>query len=75
MKSPIKIIKRKQDEEQKKENDSDELTTSAGQESVERRTREMASTIKGWVSEFQQRKRSQSHSFPRFNVTPASQNT
>jgi hypothetical protein len=71
MKSSIKIIKRKQDE------DSNELKGSEGERSVERSTREMVTTIKSWIIELQQRKRDQGHSFSDLPVTataPVSQN-
>lgn len=57
MKSAIKIIKRKQD------NDSNNLPTSNVEPSVERSTREMVSTVKSWIAELQQRKRAEAHSF------------
>lgn len=55
MKSTIKIVKRKQSE------DENDLKTPP-QKSVERATREVVSTVKGWISELKQRKRNQSHS-------------
>ena len=75
MKSSIKIIKRSQDEEHKEEEDSKELKAPQGEKSVEQTTREVASTIKGWIAELQQRKRAQDHSFPPFSVATARQNT
>ena len=58
MKSAIKIIKRGQD------NDSNNLPTSNGEQSVEQSTRAMVSTVKSWIAELQQRKRAETHSFP-----------
>jgi hypothetical protein len=58
MKSSIKIIKQKRDE------DSTELKTSEGEKSVEQSTREMVTTVKSWIVELQQRKRAQASSFP-----------
>ena len=72
MKSSIKIIKRKRDE------DANDLKTSEGENSVERSTREMVRTVKSWIAELQERKRAQAHSFSRLTVTttaPAHQNT
>ena len=74
MKSSIKIIKRK-------DADSIDLKTSevkkAGEESVEQSTREMVSTVKSWIAEFQQRKRAQVHGvshLPVITTAPVSQN-
>ena len=75
MKSSIKIVKRKQTEKHKQDEDSNELKTAETEKSVDQTSREMASTIKGWIAELQQRKRSQGHSLPRFTVATASQNT
>ena len=58
MKSAIKIIKRKQD------HDSNNLPTSNAEQSVEQSTREMVSTVKGWIAQLHQRKRAEPHSFP-----------
>ena len=72
MKSSIKIVKRKRDE------DSNDLKTSEGEKSVERSTREMVSTVKSWIAELQQRKRAQGHSFSDLSVIATaspSQNT
>ncbi len=72
MKSSIRIIKRKSDE------DANELKTSEGEKSVERTTREIVSTVKSWIAETQQRKRAQSQSFSHqtvFATDPASQNS
>lgn len=72
MKSSIKIIKRKQNE------DAIDLKTAEGEKSVEQSTREMVSTVKGWIAELQQRKRAQSQSFSHLTVfaaAPANQNT
>jgi hypothetical protein len=71
MKSSIKIIKRKQ-------KDAIDLTTAEVEKSVEQSTREMVSTVKGWIAELQQRKRAQSQSFSHLTVfaaAPANQNT
>jgi hypothetical protein len=57
MKSAIKIIKRKQ------EADSNNLATSNSEQSVERNTREMVNTVKTWIADLQQRKRTEAHSF------------
>ena len=65
MKPAIKIIKRKQD------NDSTNLPASNGEQSVERSTRAMVSTVKGWIVELQQRKRAEIHSFPRLPAVVA----
>ena len=54
MKSSIKIIKLKRDENPKG------LKTSES-EASERSTREMVSTVKTWIAELQQRKRAQIH--------------
>jgi hypothetical protein len=62
MRGSIKIIKRGQSEAQK------DLTTSGGEKSVEKSTRDMASTVKSWIAELQQRKRSQVYSFPSLPV-------
>ena len=72
MKSPVKIIKRKRDD------DSTDLKTSEGEKSVERSTLDMASTVKSWIAELQERKRAQSHSFPHLTelaTAPVSHNT
>lgn len=58
MKSAIKIIKRKQDHV------SNNLPTANAEQSVEQSTRQMMSTVKGWIAELQQRKRAEIHSFP-----------
>jgi hypothetical protein len=58
MKSAIKIVKRKQD------HDSNNLPTANAEQSVEQSTRQMVSTVKGWIAELQQRKRAETHSFP-----------
>ena len=57
MKSTVKIVKRKKSE------DENDLKTAQPQKSVERGTREVVSTVKGWISELKQRKRGQCHSF------------
>ena len=72
MKSSIKIVKRKRDE------DSKDLRTSEGEKSVERSTREMVSTVKSWIAELQERKRAQNQSFSHLTVfatDPAGQNS
>jgi hypothetical protein len=58
MKPSVKIIKRRQDE------DSNELKILEAKKSVEPSTRELAQTVKCWITEFQQGKRAQGHSFP-----------
>ncbi|HUS12499.1 MAG TPA: hypothetical protein VMZ30_18670 [Pyrinomonadaceae bacterium] len=71
MKSSIKIIKRKQNE------DAIDLKTAEGEKSVEQSTREMVSTVKSWIAELQQRKRAQVHGFshlPVITSAPVSQN-
>ena len=68
----IKIIKRKQDEV------SNELKRSQSERSAEGSTREIATTIKSWIAELQERKRAQQHSSfdPSITATdPLSQNT
>ncbi len=57
MKSTVKIVKRKRGE------DENDLKTAEPHKSVERATREVVSTVKGWISELRQRKSGQSHSF------------
>jgi hypothetical protein len=57
MKSSIKIIKRKTDDQPQ------ESKPSESKDSVERGTREIVSTVKSWIAELQQKKRAQSHSF------------
>jgi hypothetical protein len=71
MKTSIRIIKRKQCEA------SNELETSGAEKSVAQSTREMANTVKGWVAEFRQRERAQSHHLIRLNAafTTAGRNT
>ena len=69
MKSTVKIVKRKQGE------DENDLKTAQHQKSVERATREVVSTVKGWISELKQRKSGQSHSFaplPAIGINQAS---
>jgi len=77
MKSPIKVVKRKQDESLKRDEDANELKTPETEASTERGPSDIASTVKGWIVELQQRKRAQSHSFPRLPiiVNTASPNT
>jgi hypothetical protein len=60
MKSGIKIIKRNRD------HGSNNVPTPNVEQSVERSTREMVSTVKTWIAELQQRKRAEVHSFPEF---------
>lgn len=67
MKSSIKIIKRKQNE------DSIDLKTAEVEKSVEETTREMVSTVKGWIAELQQRKHTQAHVFPGLPAMAAGQ--
>lgn len=58
MKPGIKIIKRR---------DGDELgplETSDSERSIEQETRDMVSTVKTWITELQERKRSQLRTFP-----------
>ena len=57
MRTGIKIIKRKA------EGDANDLRTATGEKSVEQTTREMVSTVKSWIAEVQQRKRTERHSF------------
>jgi len=58
MKASIKILKRRLDGQHKQE--SNESKTSEAKKSAERSTSEMVSTVKSWIVELQQRKRSQS---------------
>jgi hypothetical protein len=54
------------------------LKPSENENSVERSTREMVSTVKSWIAELQQRKRAQVHSFshlPVIATTSANENT
>lgn len=72
MKSSIKIIKRKRDE------DSIDLKPAQGAKSVEQSTREMVGTVKSWIAELQQRKHAQADVFPRLPaiaVAQVSENT
>jgi lipid II:glycine glycyltransferase (peptidoglycan interpeptide bridge formation enzyme) len=72
MKSSIKIIKPKRDEDPK------DLQPSENEKSVERSTREMVTTVKSWIAELQKRKRAQVQSFSHLTViatAPANQNT
>jgi hypothetical protein len=66
MKSSIRIIKRKLEEE---ENDSQ---GSVREQAVDRKPgeikREMVSTVKSWIAELQQRKRAEGRSFSRLPV-------
>ena len=63
MKSSIKIIKRKQEE------DSNNLKTPGIEKSVEISTSEMVTTVKSWIAELQQRKRAQRRSLSDLTVT------
>ena len=56
MKSSIRIRKGKPEKE------SNDLITRPDVDSVERTTRKIVDTVKGWISESQQRKRAQRHS-------------
>jgi hypothetical protein len=72
MKSSIRIIKQKRDEDPK------DLKPSESENPIERSTREMESTVKSWIGELQKRKRAQVHSFSHLPVTaigPTNQNT
>ena len=74
MKSSIKIIKRTHNGTQEDE-ESNELKTG---KTAERKTRDLVRTIKSWIDEVQQRKRTQGHSFsplPVIATVPANQNT
>lgn len=64
MKSGIKIVKRKQD------SDSDQPAPLPEEKSVERSMREMANTVKGWITELKEAKQLQSHSFARLTEQP-----
>jgi hypothetical protein len=71
MKSSIRIIKRHRND------DSSDLKTPEGEKSVERCTRDMANTVKSWIAELQERKRTQRYSFPHLTeiaATPVSHN-
>ena len=57
MKTAIKIVKRNRDEE------SHDSQICKREKSVEQNTREMVGTVKSWIVEVQQRKRTQIHSF------------
>jgi hypothetical protein len=67
MKSSIKIIKRKRDE------DSIDLKPAESEKSIEQSTREMVGTVKNWIAELQQRKRAQAHVFPQLPVIAVAQ--
>jgi hypothetical protein len=72
MKSSIKIIKRTQLEESKCSK------TFEAEKSVEQKTRELVSTVKSWITEFQERKRTQAHSFsnlPVIGIVPSEQDS
>jgi hypothetical protein len=72
MKSSIKIIKRARLEE------SSGMKTFEAEKSVEQKTRELVSTVKSWVTELQERKRTQVHSFsnlPVICIVPSEQDS
>jgi hypothetical protein len=77
MKSPIKVIKRKQDEKHKQDEGSPDVEAPEDERSSERSTRKMASTVKSWIAELQQKKHAQDHSFSPLPAlgTATSQNT
>jgi hypothetical protein len=56
MKAGIRIIKRNA------AGDATDLQTATAEKSVEQTTREMVSTVKSWIAEVQQRKRTERHS-------------
>jgi hypothetical protein len=56
MRTGIRIIKRNA------ESAANELQTATAEKSVEQTTREMVSTVKSWIAEVQQRKRTERHS-------------
>ena len=66
MKSPIKIIKRQRGD------DSNTVKTCEVEKSVEQSTREMASTVKSWITELQDRKRAERHSLSQLLSHPVS---
>ncbi len=66
MRSSIKIIKPKHVE------DSNNSRTAEAEKSVEQSTREMVSTIKGWIAELQDRKRTERHSLSQLLSDPLS---
>ncbi|HZE71544.1 MAG TPA: hypothetical protein VE135_18725 [Pyrinomonadaceae bacterium] len=68
MKPSIKIIKRRHDERHNHDEDSNELKTSVAEKSVERSTREIASTVNGWIAELQKRKHAQVRLFSPLSV-------
>ena len=55
MKSSIKIIKRKRNE------NSDESMMGKTEKTAERSTREMVSVVKGWIDELHQKRRNQAN--------------
>jgi len=57
MSTSIKIIKRKPND------NPNESGTGKTEKTVERSTREMVSTVKSWIEELQQKRRSEPHSF------------
>ncbi len=66
MKSSIKIVKRKRAEH------ADDMNSSEGEKSVEQSTREMVSTVKSWIAELHERKRTQRHSLSELVSLPVS---
>jgi hypothetical protein len=58
MKSAIRIVKRKQAE------DIVIADSPTAEKPTESSAREITRTVKGWITEFKQRKNTQSHSFP-----------
>ena len=58
MKSSVKIVKRKQAEE------ATQANTPEADKPAEPSARDITRTVKGWITEFKQRKSTQSHSFP-----------
>jgi|GEM_PF-1387515 len=60
MKSTIRVIKRRRDEE------SEELPSKENDKGVALSSRDIANTIKGWIAEMERRKRTQVRSFASF---------
>jgi len=67
MNSPIKIIKRRRDE------DLINSKPAESEKSEEQSTREMVGTVKSWIAELQQRKRAQALVFPSLPVIAGAQ--
>ena len=65
MNSSIKVIKRKQAEDSAASKPLDNEST------VEQRKREMVSTVKSWIAEFQERKRAENHSILSLSLASA----